>query len=312
MTDIFPTPPVLLLAFNRPERTGRVLAEIGRAAPEKLFVALDGPRAGNQDDQKKCTEVRDVVESGIHWKSHVEYLIRERNLGCRTAVAAAISWFFDNVEEGIILEDDCLPVQQFFPFCASLLNKYRDEPRVAQIGGFNCQFGRKRGSASYYFSRYFHCWGWASWRRAWNGFDVDMKDYAEFLAGRGLERLFSRRSIRDFWKDNFDDVAFRNGSTWDYQWVYQNFKRDRLAVVPNWNMILNMGFGGGATHTETSDRRTPVAASDIPVDIVHPSSVDPCDAADDFTYRHQLGLGVFHDLKQVVKRRLGFRRTAHV
>ena len=155
---------------------------------------------------------------------------------------AAISWFFENVQEGIILEDDCLPAQTFFSFCTSLLARYRNEPRVAHIGGFNCQFGRKRGNASYYFSRVFHCWGWATWSRAWKGFDFEMKDYRPFLAANGMERLFSDKVVQDFWRGNFDAAAYGDGSIWDYQWVYKNLKEERLAVIPNWNMVENIVF----------------------------------------------------------------------
>jgi hypothetical protein len=305
------TAPVLLIAFNRPETTRRVLNEIARAAPGRLFVAVDGPREGHPDDRTRCADVLETIRNGIHWKCDAEYLVRKTNLGCGRAPASAISWFFENVEEGIILEDDCLPVPQFFPFCTSLLRRYREESRVAHIGGFNCQSGRKRGDASYYFSRYFHCWGWASWGRAWDGFDVEMKDYPEFLAERRLERLFPRRSVREFWKDNFDEAAHGDGSVWDYQWVYLNFKKDRLAVVPNWNMIENIGFGSGATHTRAHDRRMPAVADDIPSEIVHSTLICPSDLADDYTYRHHLRLGHFHDLKQLVKRLLRFKRASH-
>jgi hypothetical protein len=248
----------------------------------------------------------------VTWKCKVEYLIQKSNLGCRNAVAEAISWLFEKTEQGIILEDDCLPVPQFFPFCTNLLDRYRNEQRVGQIGGFNCQFGRVRGSASYYFSKYFHVWGWASWRRAWAGFDIDMKDYDLFLEERALERLFSRRSIRDFWKDNFEEVARRGGNTWDYQWAYHNFKMDRLAVVPNWNMVENIGFGDSSTHTGSRNSRLPDPVHNAPREIVHPSFILPCPEADDYTYRHHLRLGRFHDVKQVAKGVLEFRRKTDV
>ncbi len=311
MIDDSCTAPVLLIAFNRPVTARRVLGEISKAAPGRFFVAVDGPREGHPEDQKNCAEVLDTIRDGIRWTCDVQYLIRKTNLGCGKAPAAAISWFFENVDEGIILEDDCLPVPQFFPFCTSLLRRYREEPRVAHIGGFNCQFGRMRGKASYYFSKYFHCWGWASWRRAWAGFDFEMTDYSEYLAGQGLERLFSRRSIQDFWKGNFDEAIHGDGSVWDYQWVYQNFKHDRLAIVPNQNLIENIGFGVGATHTKARNSRMPAVARDNPVEITHPALILPCAAADDYTCRHQLRLGRFHDLKQFAKRVLGIRRATH-
>jgi hypothetical protein len=308
VTEDSRTAPVLLIAFNRPHTTTRVMEGISQAAPRRLFVAVDGPRPGYVEDQGRCAEVLDTIKKRIDWTCDVEYLVHQDNLGCGRGPASAISWFFENVESGIILEDDCLPARQFFPFCSTLLQRYRDDPRVAHIGGFNCQFGRTRGDGSYYFSRYFHCWGWASWRRAWAGFDINMKDYAEFVVGKGLENLFSRRSLRDFWRDNFDEAVHGDGSVWDYQWVYHNLKHNRLAVVPNHNMIQNIGFGAGATHTTASNGRMPAVAHDIPTEIVHPGSMITCAAADDFTYRHQLGLGFFHDVKQLGKRLLGIRR----
>jgi hypothetical protein len=294
--------PVLFLVFNRPEPTARVLGAIRRASPRRLFVAADGPRPGNPKDAVACREVRELLQKGIDWQCRVEFLARGANLGCRNAVSSAISWFFDNVEEGIILEDDCLPSEGFFSFCSSLLARYRDEPRVAHIGGFNCQWGRMRGSGSYYFSRYFHVWGWATWRRAWSGYDVDMRDYPSFLAGGGLENLFSRPALREFWKENFDAAHAGTLNTWDYQWVYRNFKDDRLAAVPNWNLVENIGFGSDATHTGGRAGRMPHASGDFPTEIVHPSFLLPDQAADDFTYRSQLKLGMVHDAKRLVKR----------
>lgn len=296
------TAPVLLLVFNRPETTRRVLASIRKAAPRQLFVAVDGPRAGHDQDAARCMEVLDLIRRGVDWACDVQYLLRPVNLGCRKAISSAISWFFENVVEGIILEDDCLPTQQFFPFCSLLLARYRDQPRIGHIGGFNCQRGRRRGNGSYYFSRYFHIWGWASWRRAWRGYDVDMSSYASFLEKGALEKLFARPSLREFWRDNFDAVARRGMDTWDYQWVYHNFWEDRLAIVPNHNMIENIGFGSGATHTSTVSGKVPPVEDIILEDIVHPEHLVPCDEADEFTYRTELKLGLFHDMKHIIKR----------
>ena len=301
------TAPVLLIIFNRPDTTRRVLQAIRRASPTRLFVAADGPRAGNPADRELCSRTLDVVREGISWKCDVQYLVQDRNLGCGRGPAEAISWFFENVEEGIILEDDCLPIDAFFPFCTSLLTRYKDEPRVAHIAGFNCQFGRKRGTASYYFSRVFHCWGWASWRRAWKGFDLEMKDYELFLREKRLENLFPRRTIRDFWKGNFDQAAHGDGSIWDYQWVYKNLKEGSLAIVPNGNMIENIGFGATATHTAETQDRMPRVSNDMPVALTHPSLIAPDLAADDFEYRNHMKLGTWHATKQLAKRVLSKR-----
>jgi hypothetical protein len=296
-----PTAPVLLIIFNRPDTTRTVLKAVSRAAPSRLFVAADGPREGRPMDKELCSQALDVVRRGISWECDVQYLIRERNLGCGMAPAQAITWFFQKVEEGIIIEDDCLPADAFFPFCTLLLARYRNEVKVSQISGFNCQFGRKRGFASYYFSRIFHCWGWASWRRAWDGFDFEMKDYKWFLAEKGLENLFPRKSVQDFWKGNFDDAAHGDGSIWDYQWVYKNLKEGSLAIVPNGNMIENIGFGEAATHTSRTHARMPPVSFHIQQNLVHPRFVIPDLAADEFTYRNHMKLGRWHSVKQLIK-----------
>ncbi|MGA2764953.1 MAG: nucleotide-diphospho-sugar transferase [Spirochaetia bacterium] len=302
MRPTCPTAPVLLLIFNRPDTTSKVLEAIGRAAPSRLFVAADGPRRGNSSDVDLCSRTLDVVHKGISWECDVRYLVREGNLGCGRAPAGAISWFFEHVEEGIILEDDCFAADAFFPFCTSLLARYRNEPRVAHIGGFNCQLGKMRGDASYYFSRIFHCWGWATWKRAWAGFDFDMTDYAAFLAEGGLEKLFSDDSLQDFWRGNFDSAANGDGSIWDYQWVYKNLKEACLAAVPNWNMIENIGFGKDATHTSRRRSLMPDIAHGIPSEITHPRSIVPDLAADEFTYRTHMKMGPWHRAKRIVKK----------
>ncbi len=306
---VFATP-VLFLVFNRPETTRRVLEAIRRVQPGRLYVAADGVRADHAEDKERCEKVLDLIRSGIDWDCDVKYLSRSRNLGCKHAVSSAITWFFQNVDEGIIIEDDCLPAPQFFHFCTALLARYRDVPRVAHVCGFNCQRGRVRGDGSYYFSRYFHVWGWASWRRAWSGYDVEMRDYRAFLESGCLDNLFERRSLREYWREIFDATAAGKVNTWDYQWVYRNFKEDRLAVVPNFNMMENIGFGASATHTSSGSRRAPPVASAIPDVFVPPSFTVPSRAADDFTYRNHLKLGRFYDMKHAVKRVLGIGPAA--
>ena len=303
--------PILLIVFNRPETTRRVLGAIRQAAPQRLFVAADGPRPGRSGEAERCAEVLKLVEEGIDWPCEVTYLRRETNLGCRRGVSSAITWFFEQISEGIILEDDCLPSASFFPFCVSMLERYRNETRVGHVGGFNCQFGHKRGPASYYFSRYFHVWGWASWARAWRGYDVDMRDYPDFLAEGVLEKLFVRKALREFWKGNFDAVASGKIDTWDYQWVYRNLKDDRLAIVPNYNLIENIGFGEGATHTAIAKKALPELSPEVSEAIIHPRFLVPDPEADDFTYRRHVGLDWFYDLKRPARlaaKALGLRR----
>ena len=158
--------PVLFLIFNRPELTEKVFQKIQDAQPKYLFVAADGPRDNKYGEKDLCEKTRAVVLENITWECEVKTLFRTENLGCRTAVSSAINWFFENVEEGIILEDDTVPDNSFFSYCQALLEKYRNHEQIMMITGDNFQDGIKRGNGSYYFSRYVHIWGWASWRRA--------------------------------------------------------------------------------------------------------------------------------------------------
>ncbi|MFA6506543.1 MAG: hypothetical protein WCT14_10610 [Treponemataceae bacterium] len=296
--------PILLIVFNRPETTKLVVGALRAERPPRIFVAADGPRPGNERDRTRCAETLDTVRNEIDWPCDVSYRILDENLGCKLAVSSAVTWFFDEVEEGIILEDDCVPAPGFLDFCSQMLDRYRNDARVGHIGGYNCQYGRRRGSASYYFSRYFHVWGWASWRRAWNDYDVQMKDFPTFLAEGVLKSLYERASIRTFWMENFSAAAGSELNTWDYQWVYANLKKGRLSIVPNYNLITNIGYGVDATHTGAGKVRVPPVEA-LPLPLAHPEFVLPCRSADDFTYRHELGMGVFHDFKQLVKRAAG-------
>ncbi|WP_026464821.1 hypothetical protein [Adhaeribacter aquaticus] len=261
--------PVLFLIFNRPENTQLVFNEIRKAAPEKLFIAADGPRASRPGETEKCELTRRVIDQ-IDWPCEVFTLIRDQNLGCRVAVSSAIDWFFENVEEGIILEDDCLPDQSFFWFCQELLEKYRNDSRIMHITGSNHQYGRKRGDASYYFSRIPHVWGWATWRRAWDLYDVNMASFPEFVRSNKIADVFKGEKVQKEWIK----VMYRiyNGhNTWDYQWSYTNFIHNSLCIIPNVNLISNIGFGIDSTHpTDPTDKLANTPTESIN-EIIHPT-----------------------------------------
>ena len=167
------SPPVAFLIFNRPELTRKVFASIAQARPSKLLVVADGPREDVSDDEENCSEARATIDR-IDWDCEVLTNYSSVNMGCRARISTGLEWVFKNVEEAIILEDDCIPHPTFFRFCKELLARYRDDQRVMMISGNNFQMGRKWTPCSYYFSRFFHCWGWATWRRAWKHYDIDM------------------------------------------------------------------------------------------------------------------------------------------
>ena len=282
MTSSLETP-VLFLVFRRPELTRRVLDAIKQARPAKLFVAADGPRADQPGEYEQCQATRDIVRDGIDWDCEVRTLLRERNLGCKVAVSSAIDWFFEQVEEGIIVEDDCLPDPSFFGFCEALLDKYRDVPEVMHISGDNFQMGRTRGDGSYYGSVYAHIWGWASWRRAWRRYDVGMKSFPEFKQSGGLERTFATAAERAFWLRSLERTYRGEINTWDFQWTYSLWAHDGLAILPNTNLVENIGFGADGTHTlAASACQPPVRAKAGP--LVHPSRLARDGQADEFTF----------------------------
>lgn len=277
--------PILFLIFNRPSTTKRVFEQISKIKPKLLFIAADGPRNNYPDDIEKCQQTRKIVEK-IDWDCEVKTLFRDKNLGCKYGVSAAIDWFFENVDEGIILEDDCLPDPSFFSFCQSLLEKYRNDKRVMHISGDNFQNGIQRGDGSYYFSRYVHVWGWATWRRAWKHYDVTMSKFPSFRDGDKINKIFKNLDEQNFWLGNFNSVFENRIDTWDYQWVFAVMNINALSIIPNHNLVSNIGFQIDATHTKTSNPLVeslpifPITRLDYPKNML----VD--EAADDYSYSH--------------------------
>jgi hypothetical protein len=184
--------PILYLIFNRPDLTKITFPSICTVKPKKLFIAADGPRIDNQNDELNCKLVREFVLSKIDWDCEIHTLFREKNLGCGKAVSSAISWFFNHVDKGIILEDDCLPNESFFFFSQNLLIKYENNPRINHISGFNFQLGYQHDKNDYFFSNYTLIWGWATWKRSWINYDFDMKDFEIFYRSCNYKNLFSK------------------------------------------------------------------------------------------------------------------------
>ena len=249
MNQTFNTP-ILFIIFNRPETTKKVFEIIRQIKPSKLFIAADGPRSDKLDEVHLCDESRKTV-SKIDWQCEVKTLYREKNLGCKIAVSSAINWFFENAEEGIILEDDCLPDPSFFIFCEQMLERYRNDLRIMHIGGDNFQFGRQRGNGDYYFSKMSHVWGWATWRRAWKYYDVEMKSLEDFIKNNYIKDIFNNKKIIDNWLKILNETKNNEIDTWDYQWTYTIWSQNGLSIIPNKNLVGNIGFGNNATHTKT-------------------------------------------------------------
>lgn len=238
--------PVLLLAFNRPDKCARVFERLREARPEKLFFAVDGPRIDHAADVANCEATRNLVKL-IDWECEVKTLFQAENKGCRKAPPEAISWFFDHVEAGIILEDDCVPSPDFFPFASELLERYADNPNIGMITGNNHYAFQKNKVHSYHFSQIASIWGWATWARAWKNYDIEMKPYLG-----GLEEikasLGQTKRYRNFWWRLV--TAVEEGlDAWSIQWIIALLAHKQLTIRPTVNLVGNIGFEPEATHT---------------------------------------------------------------
>jgi hypothetical protein len=266
--------PVVFLVFNRPACTARTFAEIRKAQPRQLLVVADGPRQGHLSDAASCLETRRIVDDGVDWPCEVLRNYSERNLGCAERVASGLTWAFSVVESAIVLEDDCLPDPSFFPYCEELLVKYRDDARVGQICGTPLITPSLERDASYVFSRYGPIWGWASWRRAWAYYDLKLQNWPQLRATRGLSSVIhSPAELR--WRIKlYDSLHSGPRETWDYQWGYAKISQSMLSVIPCQNLIENIGFGEGATHTRGKQTGgLPLGA--LPMPLRHPQWVLP-------------------------------------
>lgn len=246
------TTPVGFLIFNRPETTARVFEAIRKAKPPKLLIVADGPRAEKLGEAEKCAATRSIINQ-IDWECEVLTNYSDVNLGCRKRVSSGLDWIFEQVEEAIILEDDCLPHPTFFRYCQELLEKYRDDERIMMISGDNFQFGQQRTQYSYYFSRYGHCWGWASWRRAWTKYDDSMQLWTELRDHGWLNDILENDQAVAYWSRILQGV-YDGFNTWDYIWQYTLWANSGLTILPHVNLISNIGFGSG-THTTTNNNK---------------------------------------------------------
>jgi hypothetical protein len=276
--------PIALIVFNRPEVTASVAAVIAQAKPPKVFVLADGPRANHPGDAQKCAATRAAIDR-IDWPCEVVRKYSDVNLGCGHGPATGIDWVFQQTDRAIILEDDCLPHPRFFPYCDELLEKYSDDKRFMQIAGSNFQCGHKRGPYSYFFSRFKICWGWATWRRAWQHMDMGVKLWPEFRDSTWLRDLVGDPRAIQHWAEKFEG-AFRAGGKvdyWDYQWLFSTWAQNGLCIMPNANLISNIGFNDEATHTTWAGSRwARLPLQEMPLPLQHPPVVVRDKEADDF------------------------------
>ncbi len=286
--------PVLFLVFNRPKATAQVFEAIRAARPPRLYVACDGARNETEGENDLVEEVRRIA-TNIDWTCKLITLFRPSNLGCKKAVSEAVTWFFEQEEQGIILEDDCLPSPSFFLYCDELLETFAEETRVFLISGYNCEQEWRQADADYFFSHTGGIWGWASWRRAWEFFDGEMTGLADLAKSNHFEKTMGWAAGKLRKKQLLVAMKKMTGGTidsWAYPWGYSRNAQAGLACVPTVSLITNIGFGPGATHT-TNVGSKKVVAKDISSPIRH-NTVLCADKHYDFRFLAQsMGLSGF-------------------
>ena len=280
--------PVAFIIFNRPETTETVFKEIAKAKPRKLMVIADGPRSTRPAEAEKCSAARAVIEQ-VDWDCEVLTNYSDRNLGLKKRISSGLNWVFENVEEAIMLEDDCLPHPSFFQFCEELLAKYRHDPRIMMISGDNFLPGQDQSleNGSYFFSRYTHIWGWATWRRAWQYFDVEMKDWPKLRNTSMILDVLGNKTAAEYWRYTLDNVANGYINIWSYQWLVACWTQNAFSVTPAVNLVTNIGYGAEATNLkvseETGDQR-PFHEMKFPLQ--HPPFMIRNRKADDYITKH--------------------------
>lgn len=265
--------PILFLIFNRPDTTKVVFERIREIKPSRLYVAADAPRPGKDKEAELCRQSRSIIDS-VDWPCEVKTLFREENLGCKKAISSAITWFFEQEEYGVILEDDCLPDLSFFRFCEELLIKYKDDERIGHIGG-NCFLpGIVKDGYSYDFCNITHIWGWATWRRVWKNVNVDFPFWNKYPQRHSS--LFSNKLEEIYFSSFIPDALSHKGglNPWGVFYYYSLRLQNQLSIYPSVNMVTNIGLGDpNATHTTKKADKLYVESEEMKFPLNHPEYI---------------------------------------
>lgn len=285
--------PIIFIIFNRSDKTKKVFEMIKKAQPEKLIVIADGPRSHMEREMEICEETRKIIKS-VDWNCEVIKDYSDINLGCKRRVSSGITNAFKLVDRAIILEDDCLPNQSFFYFCEELLEKYSNNQKIMSITGDNFLFDKSSIiKESYYFSKFPYIWGWATWKRAWDKYDVTMRAWPE---------IKNKKIIPRNWKKRFEDVYLGKIDTWDIQWTFCCLVNNGLSIVPHKNLISNIGFSSDSTHTKIKTTASKMKIEEINFSLIHPDKIIANEKADKISQFHFTKTGIIIDyIKSFIK-----------
>ena len=280
--------PIVLFVFNRPDLTSKVMDAIRSVRPKQLFVVADAPRtsSGDSSEAALCSESLSIA-TAIDWDCELHVEVASHNLGCGKRISSGLNWVFSQVDRAVVLEDDILPLPSFFNFCESMLSRYSSDLRVMHVNGSNFQGGKQYSPASFYFSRYVHGWGWATWKRAWQHYSFDLERYKSLCLDDSLFKVCSSDAERYYWRDIFKkmNAAVPEVDTWDYQWLFSCWAQGGLAITPEVNLVRNIGFAHPqATHTTQGESPLLSSRTEDLSAIVYPTEIKLLEAADTFTF----------------------------
>jgi len=281
--------PVIIIIYKRPNHLRQVLASIAQAKPAKMLVIGDGPHPNHPEDLQKIRETRALFEN-LSWDCNIITNYSPINLGLRKRVSSGLSWAFNQVESGIILEDDCVPDPSFFNYSQQLLERYESDNRIMTIAGNNFQKKRQRGNHNYYYSRYSHCWGWATWKRSWDYYDDQMEIWPEIRDGNWLyDILDNNKPAVNYWKKIFQNVYENKIESWAYRWTFSCWVQGGLTILPKINLVKNIGYGEDSTHTSSKKQTKNLSTNQVSFPLKHPPFVIRDTKADTFTQDYHFG-----------------------
>jgi len=276
--------PVVIIIYKRPDETQQLMDRLASVKPKKLYVIADAPK--QIEDRVLCDRAWQIA-THPDWDCAVMSHRSESNLGCRQRVSSGLNWVFEQETSAIILEDDLLPNPSFFRFTEELLNYYAADSDVWHISGNNHQQGQHRSEASYTFSKHTHCWGWATWRRAWKHYEADMASWPAFRDTGGMQSVCPDPLEREYFTKWLDWVHSGQRDSWAYVWTYSMWKGGGLGINPEENLVINIGFGETATHTRKPGQTGPLETRELQWPLIHPKEKKSCEAADSYTfYKH--------------------------
>lgn len=271
--------PLLILVYNRPSETEILINNLKKIKPKKIFISADGPKNASLDI-KRNKEVKNILKK-INWTKDIQLNYLKKNYGCKESVSKAIGWFFSKVKMGIILEDDCIPNKDFFLFTKEILVKYKNNNKIFMVSGNNFLKKKIKINDSYYFSKYNHCWGWASWARAWKNYDKNLTSWNNFKKSKLWKNKFNNEYEKTYWEKIFDLCYKKKINSWAYPWLYSIWKKNGLCIIPKVNLVKNIGFNLNASNT-FSHQEFNYETNSIGNKISHPKIIKINNFADNF------------------------------